>query len=46
MRRGSQSRGSQSRVRRWIKRRLITAAVFALVGALVKRMTTTSRGNV
>ena len=40
------TRGSPSRVRRWITRRLIAAAVFALAGALVKRMTTTSRGNV
>jgi LPS O-antigen subunit length determinant protein (WzzB/FepE family) len=39
------SKSATSPVKRWIKRRLITAAVFALVGALVKRMTSTSRGN-
>ena len=35
----------KSAVRRWITRRIVTAAVFALAGALVKRMTSTSRGN-
>jgi hypothetical protein len=43
---GTVPAGSSSRIKRWIKRRLIAAAVFAIAGALVKRMTTTSRGNV
>jgi hypothetical protein len=44
--RGSTKGGTRkSAIRRWITRRLVTAAVFAVAGALVKRLTATSRGN-